>query len=148
MMFGFLKGKIEIKLDRYSFGVGDTIEGDIMLNLKKPLQARELSIGIFAEEKRTDNFGGKRRTVIRRIYDFKQPVSGEQEYTTTSMHHFKINAPASIPDTEAPLGEAAGNLLKAAKFLFGARSSIKWFIIARLDVKGFDVTKKVQISIS
>ncbi len=42
MVFGFGKGKIEMTLNKYGFGFGETISGNVNLQLKKTIQARGL----------------------------------------------------------------------------------------------------------
>jgi len=48
-MFG--KGKINIVILRANYMPGDVISGSIALNLKKPVQAREVCISLVGEQK-------------------------------------------------------------------------------------------------
>ncbi|MBW2970718.1 hypothetical protein KY320_01005, partial [Candidatus Woesearchaeota archaeon] len=66
---------------------------------------------------------------------------------------FKIK----IPGSNAPVNEEIpegkwGTLYKAAKLLSPNTGAMakkpRWYLTARLDVKGFDVTKRVQVNIA
>ena len=100
-MFGS-KGKINITIQKTNYAPGDTISGNVALTLKKPVQAREVSISLIGEEISTGGggtvgWGGGRTSgktwgggtmggsgaspTIQRIYDFKQQLDGEKEYS-------------------------------------------------------------------
>ena len=150
-MFGFGKGKIEIQLNNYNYSAGDIIQGTVALSLKKPLLGKELSITIIGEQKTSEGIGTNRSYSTRTIFDFKQPLDGQKEYPAGEqplVYPFKIKIPANLQTkTQLPEG-ALGNVLKVAQMFSGANSSVMWYLIARLDVKGFDITKKVQINIA
>lgn len=147
---GFLwfgKGKIEIQLTNYNYAPGSTVEGIIIMNLKKPLEAKELTIRLYAEQKVTPAFGNNRSQSYRKIFDFKQPVDGPKVYPANQelRYPFKITVPAN---TASMPGGAFGGFLKSVQMLSGSMTSVKWYLQARLDVKGFDITKKVQINVA
>ncbi|NWF77067.1 MAG: hypothetical protein HXY36_00450 [Chloroflexi bacterium] len=47
-MFG--KGKIDIAIQKFNYAPGDTISGNVALTLKKPVNAREVSISLIGEQ--------------------------------------------------------------------------------------------------
>ncbi len=68
-MFGFGKGKIEIKIEKFNFAPGETIPGEVVMKLKKPLKAKEFNIFFIGEEKITErDYEGDPNTRIRKIY--------------------------------------------------------------------------------
>ena len=159
-MFG--KGKIHITIPRTNYAPGDTISGDVALTLKKPVKAMGMSISLIGEQ--TIRLGGgiiagRRRattTEHRRIYDFKQQLDGEREYSQGREYKFKIKIPANIlsmktqmPELEGKLGEGL-KMVQAATEIIGAISvqQTKWYLLAKLDVPGgIDINKKVDITI-
>ena len=53
----FGKGKINIALQRTNYAPGDTISGNAVLALKKPVKARGVSISLIGEYKTTQRKG-------------------------------------------------------------------------------------------
>ena len=49
-MFGFGKGKLDLKIQKTNYAPGDTISGDVALTLKKPVKAKEVSMSLIGEE--------------------------------------------------------------------------------------------------
>jgi hypothetical protein len=163
-MFG--KGKINIALQKTHYAPGDIISGDVALTLKKPVKAREVSISLIGEHKATQTglgvggpMGGggmsmstTTRTV--RIYDFKQQLDSEKEYSQGREYHFEMKIPADTMSMrplmpEGKLGQVL-NVAQTAAAMTGAIpfQRIKWYLLAKLDVPGgFDVSKKVDITI-
>lgn len=150
-MFGFGKGKIEIKLDKYNYSPGETIEGTVALSLKKPLAAKELSIRLLGEQRISQGYGANRSDRTVRIFDFKQPLDGQKEYPAgerAAVYPFKIKVPANIQNEQQTPEGALGVVVKAAQMFSGVESRTQWYLIARLDVKGFDVVKRVQVNVA
>ena len=151
MVFGFGKGKIEMTLNKYGFGFGETITGTVNLQLKKPYQARGLYVMLLGEEitkKQVRGSDGHMRTETHRhtIWDQKIPLGGEQEYSG-GQYNFQLPTPAQAPYAQAP-GGTMGNVVQAATFLTGQNRRHEWHVIAFLDIpKGFDVKKKQQVNI-
>lgn len=148
-IFGFQKGKIDIKLSKFNYSSGETIEGVVELKLKKPISAKELSITIIGEQKvsQMTHQGSSSRTT--RVFDFKQPLDGEKEYSADQPlnYPFQIKLPDNILSSQGQLEGGLGTVIKAAQIISGTRSRISWYLIARLEVSGFDVNKKVQVNI-
>jgi hypothetical protein len=163
-MFG--KGKINIALQKTHYAPGDIVSGDVALTLKKPVKAREVSISLIGEHKATQTglgvggpMGGggmsmSTTTKTVRIYDFKQQLDSEKEYSQGREYHFEMKIPADTMSMrplmpEGKLGQVL-NVAQAAAAMTGAIpfQRIKWYLLAKLDVPGgFDVSKKVDITI-
>lgn len=148
-MFGFGKGKIDLKLEKLNFKPGETIKGTVSLELKEPIQARGLKVLFYGIAKQSQtgfssSGGVKHRSNTKKIHNFEMTLDGEKEYKQGE-YNFKIAIPQNaVP--KMPSG-ALGGMVQAAQFL-GAVPNIKWFVEAKLDIpKGFDVRKKIQINI-
>jgi hypothetical protein len=149
MGFGFLsKGKMELKIEKFNFSHGETINGTVTMQLKKPILAKGVFVKIFSETTTTRRTGNGIQTNTSRTFEFAQLLDGEKEYSTQPFNYdFQIKVPAQ-ENARAPDG-ALGTALKAAKFISGVgNASTKWFLEAYLDIpKGFDLNKKVQINV-
>lgn len=159
-MFG--KGRINIKLDRTHFNPGDIISGSITLTLKKPVDARSISVsmtGEYRSRRSRIKTGGRGMSTTReryRIYDFKQELDGEREYSSGQEYSFEIKVPADIlsmspriPELDGPLGQGL-KFVQTAATLTGAirHIQIKWYLLAKLDIPGgMDIRKKADITI-
>jgi len=159
-MFG--KGKIGIAIPRTSYNPGDTISGEIALTLKKPVKAVEMSISLIGEQiitrRGTARGSGARQTTTERIriYDFKQQLDSEREYSQAREYNFEIKIPSDIlsmkpqlPELEGMAGEGL-KIAQAAMAFTGAFSvqRTKWYLLAKLDIPGgLDINKKADITI-
>ena len=159
----FEKGKINIMIPKTSFSPGDTISGDVALTLKKPVKARGVSISLIGEQKNTRvggmRGGGKEMSTTTqriRIYDFKQQLDSEKEYSQGGGYHFEIKIPADILSTKPQMPEIGGKLgqgLKMAQAAAAMTGAIpfqqtKWYLLAKLDVPGgMDIKKKADVTI-
>ena len=148
-MFGFGKGKMEIKLNNYNFSEGDTIEGTLSFTLKKPQHSKEASIQLYAEQQTTQFANGRTTNNTVTVFDFKQPLDGEKDYApgTQVEYPFQIKIPAGATAQQAPDG-MLGQVAKAANFMSNRRTSVRWYLTGRIAIKGFDLTKKVQINVA
>jgi hypothetical protein len=159
-MFG--KGKINIEIQKSYYAPGDIISGDVALTLKKPVKAREVSISLIGEQITTRGGGivggGQTSTTTQRtrIYDFKQQLDSEKEYSQGSEYRFEIKIPADtlsmrplMPEQEGKLGQVL-KVAQTAAAMTGAIpfQRIKWYLLAKLDIPGgLDVSKKADITI-
>ncbi len=158
-MFG--KGKIYIAIPRTSYAPGDTISGNVAFTIKKPVKAREVSISLIGEQITTrggDMDGRERSTTTERIrvYDFKQQLDREREYSKEGEYRFEIKIPADILSMKPQMPELegkAGQLLKIAQAAATMTGAIplqrtKWYLLAKLDIPGgLDIEKKADITI-
>jgi hypothetical protein len=167
-MFGFGKGKIDITLQKTNYAPGDTISGNVALTLKKPVKAREVSISLIGEYKITQTtpraggpMGGggmsmSTTTKTVRIYDFKQQLDSEKEYSQGREYYFEIKIPADTVSMRPEISEVEGKLGQVLKVAQTAATMtgaipfqrIKWYLLAKLNIPGgLDVSKKVDITI-
>jgi hypothetical protein len=170
-MFGFGKGKIDITIQKTNYAPGDTISGSVALTLKKPVKAKEVSISLIGEEVTTGGggkvgwgggrtsggigtMGGGGSTKIERIYDFKQQLDSEKEYSQGGEYHFEMKIPADILSMGPQMPEGAlGQVLKVGQTIAAitgaiSRQRLQWYLLAKLDIPGgLDISKKVDITI-
>ena len=165
-MFG--KGKINIAIQKTYYTPGDIISGNIALTLKKPVKAREVSISLIGEHKTTQTtpqvggtMGGggmsmSTTTKTVRIYDFKQQLDSEKEYSQELEYHFEIKIPADTLSMSPQMSGQEGKLgqvLKVAQTAAAMTGAIpfqriKWYLLAKLDIPGgLDISKKIDITI-
>ncbi len=156
-MFGFGKGKIEIQLNNYNYSAGQTIQGTVSVALKKPLHGKELSISLVGQQRVVS--GGipgmsPSSSRVVTVYNFKLHLDGDKEYAAGNpplVYPFKIVIPADINNVTnksvAPAG-AVGTILKTAESVLARKGRLTWYLIARLEVPGIDLKKKVQINIT
>jgi hypothetical protein len=151
-MFGFGRGRIDITVQKTNYAPGDTISGNVALTLKKPVQAREVSISLIGTAWVTTysgtttssgvgiggggiTLGGRRSSSSwkehKRIYDFKQQLDGEKEYSGGREYPFELKIPADILSMKPQM-----------------TGRISWCLLAKLDIpRGQDVSKKVDVTI-
>jgi hypothetical protein len=98
--------------------------------------------------------GGGGSTRIEHIYDFKQQLDSEKEYSQGGEYHFEIKIPADILGMGPQMPEGRlGQVLKVvqtAAAMTGtiSRRRLQWYLLAKLDVPGgLDISKKVDITI-
>jgi len=145
-MFGFGKGKMEIRLSKFNFAPGETIDGTVFMQLKKPIFGKVLTIRLYGEKK-TTSYGSNSRTNYQRVFDFSQPLDGEKDYLAAPLEYqFRITIPQNVG--QAQVGGGLGTAIKAVQMLSGTSSRISWYLEARLDVKGLDVSKRIQINVA
>jgi hypothetical protein len=165
-MFG--KGKIDIAIQKTHYMPGDIISGNVSLTLKKPVKAREVSISLIGEHKTTQTTTGvggpmggggmamSTTTKTVRIYDFKQQLDSQKEYSQAGEYRFEIKIPADTVSMRPLTSEVEGKLgqvLKVAQTAAAMTGAIpfqriKWYLLAKLDIPGgLDVSKKIDITI-
>ena len=143
------KGKIEIILDKSNYSQGDTITGKINLTIKKPIKSKALSIrlvaiGIVSGEIRKGAIKPYGKSQVKdetKIFDFKQPVEGTKEYQPGQElnYDFKIKIPKDLEKSPrlGPIIGAEDN----------QTTTIKWNLIADLDITGINISKKIPVNI-
>ena len=151
-MFGFFKGKITLTLEKYQFAPGEEMKGHIVLELKKSVQASGLVVQLVGTRRMVMN---NDRNNIRHetIFDFSMPIDGAKEYPAGQAlnYDFSLKIPDTIlqnilGDTTAQIGiTGAGGIRLGASF---SSQRVDWQVIVRLDSPGFDITRKVQVSIT
>ena len=141
MVFGIGEGKIKLELNTHDVTAGGKISGKLNLELNSPKKAKELRVELIGEQRQTRQ--GKTKKVV--VYQFKQVLGGEQEYTNKE-YEFELQAPPTT-EIEQHMQGAAGMVLGAAKLL-GAIHPIEYHVIGTLDLPmSMDINKKVQIAV-
>ncbi|MFC1640426.1 hypothetical protein ACFL2D_00070 [Patescibacteria group bacterium] len=146
-MFGFTKGKIEITLQEYNYAPGQVIQGVLKLTMKKSLPGEEISVQLLGQETITSGDVDTNTSKVITLFDFTQPLEGPREYTKGDAieYPFQITIPGDVlerqPDDDSMLATMG-------KMLSSKRSQVKWRVIGRAKLKGFDVTKKIDINIA
>jgi hypothetical protein len=156
MIFEFLKGKIDVLIEKYNFSPGEMIKGRVILELKKPILAKELRIGLFGLKITTRQITSSKGTPTTQtktefIYRFEMPLDKEKAYLKGD-YPFEIKIPENILQIPKKVPEGIlGTLLKTAEIastIAGVSSRIEWYLEATLAIpKGFDMKKKVKINI-
>lgn len=154
-MLGLGKGKITIKLTKFNFNVGDTISGVVTLDLKKPVQARELSIALRGDRKSPGGIQrGDRNQQNKRVYEFEVHLDGEKEYQPGMEYPFEIVVPDNVQSVNTNMpgsGGVLGSVMKVAQTaaaITGNFTMLKWYLHAKLDMpKGIDIKDNQDISI-
>lgn len=121
-MFGFGVGKIELRLPKTAYASGETIDGTLLLTVKKPLKARGLYVKLYATQVYREQYisGGKpeMRNVNQQIYSFQQPLDSEKEYAVcdATPYPFKLVMPSmdtsmtQVPNPLRDISIALGGL--------------------------------------
>jgi hypothetical protein len=155
MAFEFLRGKIDIVLEKFSFSPGETIKGKVLIDLKKPTRARQLKIGFYGlriiKERITDARGNPMiRTRREFIHKFEMPLDGEKEYQKGE-YQFEIKIPQDIKVEKKPKEGILGTIFKAAEVLSqasGMTSRTEWYLETVLEIPmAFDMKKRASINI-
>ncbi len=154
MVFGFGEGSIDLMLDKTNFSYGETISGKLNLKLKKEKQARNLRVRLQAELRQSSggpaliSTGQKRSAEKNTLYQTETILDGEKLYAPPGKEYqFKIQVPAKNAMPPMPQGNL-GKALGAVGMLAGVHTSLKWHVIASLDIPGGrDVSKKIQVSV-
>ncbi|MBU0907013.1 MAG: hypothetical protein KKD18_04245 [Nanoarchaeota archaeon] len=145
------KGRIIIQLNGYQFSPGDTIEGTVVLDLKKQVEAKALNVGLLGMYKSTSYSGSgglSHKTRTGKAFEFKQPLDGEKVYNLgRSSYNFKLIVPRDLLSSRALGNDMLGTVVKSVKILSGNMSRIDWYVTANLEIKGLDISKKVRVNI-
>lgn len=145
----YLKGSIKLTLDKNKYEPGDDITGIIHLITKKPIEGNEITLTITGNRITESYDDGKLKKHSRQIYGNKIVVHGAENYLSghTKDYTFSIPPPNSnkLDFMSSDIGSAI-NI--AASLLTEKRSYIKWYVEARLDAKGADLTKKLKLNLN
>jgi hypothetical protein len=156
MIFDFLRGKLEILLEKFNFSPGEIIKGKVFLELKKPILAKQLKIELAGLKITTRQITSPKGTPTTQttkefIFHFEMPLDGEKEYLKGE-YPFEIKIPENVLQAPQKVPEGIlATLLKTAEIastIAGVSSRIEWYLEATLAIpKGFDMKKKVKINI-
>jgi len=149
VLYIFMKstGKITINLIKFDFTEGDTISGIINLKLKKPVEAKSLSIKLIGEKTNTNYSKTGSKSSTQNIFELVKQIDGEKMYMVGEQNYnFDLKIPMNIKQTTG--SQIADTLVKSMQILSGQNSKIDWYLIAYLDMKGFNISKRVRIYIN
>lgn len=131
MVLGIGEGSIEMQLEKPDFAPGQAIRGKIILNLKKPIDARELVVCFFGRTH--GKTGGRKYLVTRVLGDARTYQSGES-------FDFELLTPTDIIPKDSPLSD---NLMLEILTI-----GYQWCVEAKLDMPmKFDVSKTRELKI-
>ncbi len=148
--------KMVLMLEKYDYKPGEAIKGTVKLQLKKPMNARRLEVGLIGRKIQQQSgismgSGGVRHTKSTNyvnVYDFKMPLGGEQDYLEGTFP-FEIKIPPNILQNEPQLQGTAAAAMNVLKALGGVSSHVEWVVIARLDLPlKIDVSASQKIILS
>lgn len=90
---------IEIRLDKYQFGVDDKITGVVILKLSKIVKAKGLFVSLVVKEKVNrvnvgrGSAGVSSSQSTREVFRFDLPLDGEREYVQGGEYPFEMQIP-------------------------------------------------------
>lgn len=142
------KGSVSIVLDKYEFSPGETIKGKVVLKIKKPIQAKSLTVGLRGVMKSSSSItmgSSKQKQKDKEIFSFSQPISMAKNYIIgESEQSFTIKIPQNVLKNAEGF---AGAIVNTIKLISGDTRSVYWYVDARLDIPGFDLSNTVQINV-
>jgi hypothetical protein len=146
----FKKNQIDVKLQKYSYTPGEIIKGTVELKLKRPVQAKKLSVAfiglrivhqgnIAVGPVRVGNQG--QQTQVYTIYHFEIPLDEEAVYYH-ELYPFDIQIPPDILQsaqqnfntTLTGLGKTIAEIAQVMNQLSTAGSRVEWSVEARLNI--------------
>jgi len=139
----FKKNQILLTIDKYAYTPGETIKGSVGLKLKRPLQARQLTVALLGlrivHERPIGNKGPQ--THVYKIYDFTIPLDGENTYFN-ELYPFEIKIPSDIlaaaqqnlHSSLTGLGKTLEEIGMLMQQLSMSDSQVEWSVEARLNV--------------
>jgi len=149
--------KIIVKLDKYQYKPGDTIKGEVGLNLRKPMRARKLVVSLLGKVRTTHRDSkGHMQTEDVTVYDFTIPLDGENDYLS-ELYPFEIKIQSDILEMHSS-NERIQQMLQEKLGTFGVilgkmattgQGPVRWMVHAQLDIPmKLDVHKSQDIIIS
>lgn len=146
----FKKNQMLLTLEKYAYAPGEIIKGSVGLKLKRPTQARKLSValiglrivhegGMAVGPLRVGNQGPQ--THVYTIYNFAIPLDGENTYFN-ELYPFEIKIPSDIlqsaqqnlHSTLSGLGHTLEEIAKVMEQFSLSDSRVEWSVEAKLDV--------------
>jgi len=144
----FMKGHIKISLPKTAYTSGEKITGSFNMLTKKEIDGNRVFIALFSQEVTTTRHQGKTRTSTREIFRNEVTLESERTYSAgeNKNYEFSLDTPSSqSPETiNSPLGDI---LKTGLNVLTGRRTYLRWWLEARLDAKGVDLSNRKKLSI-
>jgi|GEM_PF-730178 len=161
----FKKNQIQVSLQKYSFIPGEIIKGTVGLKLKRPLQAKKLTISLIGRRivhqgniaigpVRLGNQG--QQTQVYTIYHFEIPLDEEAVYFH-EFYPFELPIPPDILQsaqqnfhtTLTGLGKTLAEIAQVMNELNMAGSRVEWSVDAQLHVPlKIDIVNSQKIVLS
>lgn len=143
----YLKGSIEIELDKTSFDPGETIKGSFRLIARQTIEANKLTVALVADEviKRKDSDGDD-ETDTREVYRDEKVIEGKYLYEKgfDNTHDFELLVPGSGESSmdSSKIGQA---LSTVGSMMNMNRRYLEWSIEVCLDAKGIDLADSEKV---
>lgn len=152
--FGIGVGTIEIELEQFGFYPGDTIRGQVVLELRSPQPARALVVGLRARQRVVDRYRSPRESVLsyrnETVWEFRRELAGAGVYTE-GRYPFELLVPSDVfrPEPAPPAG-LLGDLARAVSFLQPVkRFPLQWQVFAAVSRPlKVDVKKRIDVVVS
>ena len=145
----YLKGSIEIQLDKTSFDTGETIKGSFRLVARQTIEANKLTVALVADEitKRKDS-DGDNETDTHEVYRDEQVLEGKHLYEKgfDNTHNFELLVPASGESSmdSSKVGQALSTI---GSMMNMNRRYLEWSVEVCLDAKGIDLSSSEKVYI-
>lgn len=152
--FGIGRGKLQLQLPQTSFMSGQTIQGNIVLNLKKPIDSNYTEVVLIAQERRTSvGRDGHRDTDTVTVFENRVRLAEAKRFEAGTLQlPFSIPIPADIsgPQLQNQTLQKVAAVANALGGRFGGRRILKWYVSARIDVpKAIDMrSRKTQVYVT
>lgn len=163
----FNKNKIVLTLEKDNYSPGELIKGNIKIDLKKPLKARNLEVGFFGmliekgPEREVhygphDDFGRispnntEQETHTQIVYTSTIQLDNEKEYFQEK-YSFEFKIPSDIDkyNNYNPFEGKLGKFVSAVKKRSITEKELLWYVKTQLDVPlGIDLRNKQFIKIN
>lgn len=145
----YMKGSIKIILPQTGFVAGEKITGFFEMRIKQNVESKRLLITLIGQEiTRYRGSKGSTRTRTEEVYRNEIQLSDGRPYRPGEYvkKNFEIDVPSKVATgaQSSPLGK----LFPAGlNILVGNRTYQRWYVEARLDAKGVDLSARKKISI-
>lgn len=150
-----MKGKLTIELERAGFNCGELVTGRLHVELKKSLETRRLFVALVGyEEYETRDSDGDRRKERHEVFRMEENLVVDLTLPAGHSQTYEFQVAAPEPGGYER-GQGRGWLdgidisIGDVNLGFGSgRSRLLWYVEARLDTPGLDLTanRKVQIN--
>jgi hypothetical protein len=151
----FKNGKMEIRLAKHAFVMGELIEGVVTYALDEPMDARALVVGLRATQRtvtRSRSTQGPTNIVHQRqtVYEFKNELGGEATYRSGERAFTLVVPEAANARGATPPSGILGDIARAASFLSGnAAFPLEWEVFGYVDIPWkLNVKKGVPIAVT
>ena len=161
----FKKDQILVTLEKYAYALGETIKGSVSLKLKRPVQAKKLTValiglrivrgsGIAVGPVRVGNQAPQTQVYV--IYNFEIPLDEKAAYFH-EFYPFEIKIPHDILEsaqqkfqsTLTGLGKTLSEIAQFMEQSILTNSRVEWSVEAKLNIPlKIDVVNSQKIVLS